>query len=33
MLDEEKQLKFIIELEEWSNRYYSDKFFDVDRWY
>lgn len=32
-LSEEKQLKFIIELEEWSNRYYSDKFFDVDRWY
>lgn len=33
MLSEEKQLELLIELEEWSNRYGSDKFFDIERWY
>lgn len=33
MLSEEKQLELLIELEEWSNRYDSDKFFDIERWY
>ena len=29
MLSEEKQLELLIELEEWSNRYGSDKFFEA----
>ena len=32
MLSEEKQLELLIKLEEWSNRYGSDKFFDIERW-